>query len=72
MSCDDMGMVECVVVATGTTARLPMEQAMRLAALGRVRLPAPKPDPRYGPKPAPLPIRSTWADGFSPGRPVTR
>lgn len=63
----DMTMIEVEVVASGKRVSLPLSAAERLARLGIVLLPEPRPDPRYA-KPAALPISSTWVAGrFNPG-----
>lgn len=65
-----MTLVECTVVANGVRVWLPFEQAQRLAALGAVRLPTPKPDLRYA-APSRQPLSATWRGGaFVPGVPV--
>lgn len=65
-------LIECEVVATGEKAWLPFDVAHHMAALGRVRLPAPKPDMRYA-QPSALPLSSSWQDGkFWPTRLMTR
>lgn len=67
-----MDILECEVVETGTKVWLPRVEAERFAALGRVRLPAPKPDARYA-APRPLPLASTWREGrFWPANFMTR
>lgn len=68
-----MTLIECEVTSSpGATVWLPYETAMRLAALGSVRLPKPKPDERYR-KPGALPLASTWQDGrFWPMNYTTR
>ena len=62
-----MILIECEIVSTGNRVRLPLSEAERLARIGAVRLPEPRPDLRYA-KPSPLPIESTWIGGrFNPG-----
>ena len=64
---NDMVLTECEVVSTGRRVRLPLSAAERLAKIGAVRLPEPKPDLRYA-TPSPLPLASTWVGGrFNPG-----
>lgn len=64
---NDMVLIECEIVSTGRRVRLPLSAAERLAKIGAVRLPEPRPDLRYA-KPSALPISSTWSDGrFNPG-----
>jgi hypothetical protein len=67
---DEMMQVE--VVESGARVWLPREVAERWARLGRVRLPAPKPDARYAEASA-LPLAQTWQGGkFWPTRLMTR
>lgn len=64
--------IECELIETGTKVSLPRDIAERWAALGRVRLPAPKPDMRYA-APSRLPLPQTWQGGrFWPTRLMTR
>lgn len=63
----DTTLVECEIVSTGNRVRLPLSAAERLARIGAVRLPDPRPDLRYA-RPSALPIESTWNGGrFNPG-----
>jgi hypothetical protein len=57
-----MILIECVISETGGRVHLPYEQAHKLAALGRVKLPEPKADNRFR-KPGALPLAQTWQDG---------
>lgn len=63
----DMVIVECTMRSNGERVRLPLAAAERLARLGVVLLPEPRPDLRYA-TPSALPIESTWIGGrFNPG-----
>jgi hypothetical protein len=65
-------LLQVEVVETGAMVWLPRDIAERWARLGRVRLPAPKPDARYA-RPSALPLRQTWQDGrFWPAGYTTR
>ena len=65
-------MLQVEIVATGEKAWLPFDMAHRMAALGRVRLPAPRPDMRYA-HPSALPLRESWQGGrFWPAGYTTR
>lgn len=62
-----MHLIECRTRSTGALVRLPYDEAVRLAALGRVTLPTPQPDERFR-QPGALPLASTWQAGrFWPG-----
>jgi hypothetical protein len=63
-------MIRCEIVSTGGEVWLPFELAERYAQLGTVRMPAPKPDPRYL-APGRLALGQTWQGGaFVPGAPA--
>ena len=55
-------LVEVTIVESGAKAWLPLDIATRMAALGRVRLPQPRPDMRYA-APSTLPLKQTWQGG---------
>lgn len=64
---NDMVLIEVEIVSTGRRVKLPLSAAERLARVGAVRLPDPKPDLRYA-RPSALPLESTWIGGkFNPG-----
>jgi hypothetical protein len=60
---NDMTLIEVEIVSNGRRVTLPATAAERLAKLGTVRLPEPRPDLRYQTQAKPLPLASTWVNG---------